>query len=99
MHVQWWNKTRDDESTTWIKAQSGLDFANFVSGFIKKEPQWFQELWRALQMYFSKLPITLIHGDCRLGNMFFLPAGKGQDGVSKQPRLAFGDWEAVRFLN
>ena len=76
-----WNRIEpDDAATTWIPARSGLDYANFVTGFLKQEPQWFKDLWAGLQRYFEKRPVTLVHGDCRLGNMFFVPAA---DGLSK----------------
>jgi hypothetical protein len=48
--------------TCWIRAKQGLQFADFVSGFIKKEEPWFRELWEALQAHFADQPITLIHG-------------------------------------
>ena len=71
MHAKWWGRAAADAATSWIPARSGLDYAGFVTGFLRKEPVWLREIWRALQKYFASRVVTLVHGDCRLGNMFF----------------------------
>src|SRR5687768_1666511 len=55
--------------TTWIPARAGLDYAKFVEGFIAKTEPWYREVWSALQRYFAPRAVTLLHGDCRPGNM------------------------------
>ena len=93
MHAKWWGRTADDPATCWIPARSGLEYAKFVTGFLSKEPPRLQELWAALQQYFAQRPVTLIHGDCRLGNMMFptSPAPAAADpGSSTSARVAVG---------
>ena len=36
MHARWWGLTATDQGTNWIKAKKGLEYADFVTGFIKK---------------------------------------------------------------
>ena len=71
MHARWWGRVATDEGSSWIPAQRGLDFAEFVTGFLKVEPPWFREIWAGLVGHFERQPVTLVHGDCRLGNMLF----------------------------
>lgn len=101
MHAQWWARTSHDIGTSWIPAKQGLDYANFVGGFIKSEPEWYKEIWTALQRYFEAVPVTLVHGDCRLGNMMFptLPgiarSEKPAEAAEGVPPVVFSDWEAT----
>lgn len=106
MHAGWWGRTAVDEGTAWIPARQGLDYANFVDGFIKKEPDWYKEIWAKLQDYFAALPVTLVHGDCRLGNMMFPHPSERTDGAAEGAagveedgeaplEVVFSDWEAT----
>ena len=65
----------------WISAVRGLQYCKFVAGFIKSEPPWYRELWAALNDRFDAKPVTLVHGDCRLGNMIFLAPSAGGAGA------------------
>lgn len=104
MHAKWWGRTLHDHGTAWIPARQGLDYANFVGGFIKSEPEWYKQIWAALQRYFKAVPVTLVHGDCRLGNMMF-PQSLHTDGEEGQAHeeeveklakaVVFSDWEAT----
>jgi len=71
-------------ATSWIPARAGLEFASYVEGFIAKREPWYRRFWTTLQAYFSACAVTLVHGDCRPGNMLF----RGGDVV-------MCDWEAV----
>ena len=85
MHAAFYGKTRGHPLTSWIPARKGLEYASFVPGLIKDEPEWFQGLWTCLEKHFANHPLTLVHGDCRPGNMIFLASGK----------TVFSDFEAV----
>jgi hypothetical protein len=104
MHGKWWGRTAHDEGTDWIPAKQGLDYASFVGGFIRGEPEWYRQIWAALQDYFAAVPVTLVHGDCRLGNMMFPPApsevvgaveGEEPGEQQQQQEVVFSDWEAT----
>ena len=109
MHAKWWGRVKDDTATSWIPARSGLEYVEFMTGFLRHEPKWLQDIWVALQNYFASRSVTLIHGDCRLGNMFFteaaatpatpapnLPAAATlQHRAAEEVEVIFGDWEAV----
>lgn len=97
-----------DEATGWIPARSGLDFAEFVGSFIGRHESWYRRIWTALQSYFHAAPVTLVHGDCRPGNMLFTGlevdgGGADEDRRSTWPASAalqaaavvMCDWEAV----
>lgn len=92
----------------WIPARAGLDFAEYVTGFIGRQPAWYQRIWSALQAYFHELPVTLVHGDCRPGNMLFRGVDPGsspgdEDAPSAWPpspmpddaAVVMADWEAI----
>lgn len=109
MHAKWWGRAETDPATNWIPARSGLDYCGFVTGFLRQEPDWLRDIWGALQKYFASRVVTLIHGDCRLGNMFFRPDSEVAAAVNSTPcpngttasssqaeeQVIFGDWEAV----
>lgn len=71
-------------AVAWIPARAGLDFASWVDAFIRKRDEWYRRIWAALGAYFERHVMTLVHGDCRPGNMLF----RGEDVV-------MCDWEAV----
>ena len=78
------------EVYAWIPARRGLEFAGFVDSFIdKKDATWSEAIWSALRERFSNAPMTLVHGDCRPGNMMF----RGQEREGAQS-VIFADWEA-----
>jgi hypothetical protein len=94
--------------TAWIPARAGLDYARFVEGFIAKTEPWFRDTWSALQRCFATRPVTLVHGDCRPGNMLYTDAGPvhAQEGSEREasawpddsvpvPGVVMSDWEAV----
>ncbi len=95
-------------STAWIPARAGLEYANFVTGFLGKTEPCFREVWNALQRYFATRPVTLVHGDCRPGNMLFTgdapivatgatehDAAPWPDSAMPPPGVVMSDWEAV----
>lgn len=101
------NRLREP-AVAWIPASDGLDFMSFVTGFIGKTEPWYRNTWAALQRYFSGKPVTLVHGDCRPGNMFFTgeapvapDASLREDESAAWPEAAplpgvvMADWEAV----
>jgi hypothetical protein len=78
-------------AVAWIPARSGLQFAQFVDSFLERqEPVWSLTIWRALRARFEHAPMTLVHGDCRPGNMMFF--GPDRDAPAE---VMFADWEAV----
>ena len=113
MHAKYWRRAQDATPSRWIPARKGLEFASFVPGFIadkNKEPDWFRDLWQALDAYVTRKdrPLTLVHGDCRPGNMLFLKPnggggeggeggdeGDGDVGSFGLPGVVMMDWEAV----
>lgn len=89
------------DTPAWIRAKAGIDYAGFVTGFSKSEPEWFKELWAALCAHFATHTVTLVHGDCRPGNMMWLQdAGAAEpldltDEAQAEKAIVFNDWEAV----
>jgi hypothetical protein len=91
----------------WIPARRGLDYADFVELFIGQASPLSKQMWRALRAYFDARPVTLVHGDCRPGNMLFLggslesivppaagmPSPWPDDDVGTT--VVMSDWEAV----
>ena len=81
----------DDPETSWIPAKRGLEYAQFVERFTNKDEKvWTHKLWFALKRYFANHQVTLVHGDCRPGNMMF--EGTDRDNVEG---VIFADWEAT----
>jgi hypothetical protein len=109
MNAQFLGCTGMDKRTQWIPALKGLDGASFVGDFIGNEPSWYRDLWTALVNYFSQKPVTLIHGDCRPGNILFIDhhdliaqISVGEEHQASSwpvdhilPEVVFTDWEAV----
>ncbi|PSB01524.1 aminoglycoside phosphotransferase family protein [Merismopedia glauca] len=110
MNAAFLGRTSTDPRTAWIPARKGLDYASFIGDFIRQEPVWYRTIWSALVNYFQDKPVTLVHGDCRPGNMLFVDDGKlasqiGTDSNDKLsvwpddqtplPEVVFTDWEAI----
>jgi hypothetical protein len=91
----------------WIPARAGLDFAEFVTTFIGTREPWYRRIWAALQTSFHARPVTLVHGDCRPGNMLFTGVATEMDAVDEDAASAWPgapppddavvmcDWQAV----
>jgi Phosphotransferase enzyme family len=75
MNAAFVGKIANDPRTRWIPARAGLDYASFVATLGGSAPAWYRDLWTALDHYFRNCPVTLVHGDCRPGNMLFLDHG------------------------
>jgi len=89
MHAKFVDASEPEVS--WIPARRGLEYAKFVESFTDKtEKVWSHKVWGALNKYFSERPVTLVHGDCRPGNMMF--EGSDRDNVAG---IIFADWEAT----
>jgi hypothetical protein len=95
----------DAPQTAWIPARSGLEFAEFIELYFGKEPAGWKQLWLALRAYFDARPVTLVHGDCRPGNMIFSgiaaieppPAEAAREWAEPAAgaEVVLSDWEAV----
>ncbi len=109
MNAAFAGRTALDARTRWIPARAGLDYADFVAT-LGGVPARYKGLWRALDRYFRGRPVTLVHGDCRPGNVLFLddgtlarrihdPARPEPDpwpaSSEPLPEVVFADWEAV----
>lgn len=80
-----------DPETAWIPAKRGLEFAQWVESFnVKSDTIWKFKVFSALKQYFAYHPVTLVHGDCRPGNMLF--QGNDRNNTSG---VIFCDWEAT----
>lgn len=110
MNAAFVSRTASDARTQWIPAREGLQYASFVVTLAGDAPDWYMALWKALAKFFKPRPVTLVHGDCRPGNMLFLDDGTlarhvrpesantpdaWPDASSTPPTVVFGDWEAV----
>jgi hypothetical protein len=110
MNAAFLERTSTDRRTAWIPARKGLDYASYIGDFIREEPTWYLTIWSALVNYFREKPVTLVHGDCRPGNMLFVDDGKlaSQIGTGSNDKLSvwpddrtplpevfFTDWEAI----
>jgi hypothetical protein len=92
MHAMFLERVNIDKATKWIPAKKGLDFCLWMSlaGLsLKLKPEVF-DMFNAISLYYEKRPITLVHGDCRPGNMFFVGGAP-----TKAKSVIFGDWEAL----
>lgn len=87
MHAMFYGKVNTHLATNWIPAKQGLDYCEFVLTLGGNKPKSYITLFKALQGYFKPRRLTLVHGDCRPGNMIFVnnPATK----------ILFLDWEAT----
>jgi hypothetical protein len=110
MNAAFVGRTASDPRTLWIPARAGLDYAEFVATLAGSAPAWYMDLWKALDRYFRGRPLTLVHGDCRPGNMLFrddgamartafsnseLEAAQWPDPETPVPEVVFTDWEAI----
>ena len=72
-----------------INARLGLEYFSFIRPMLDKstEPPEFLQLWDAIDLWITSNAITttLVHGDCRLGNMIFV----------KESKVLFSDFEAI----
>eukprot|EP00510_Aplanochytrium_minuta_P005976 CAMPEP_0184006588 /NCGR_PEP_ID=MMETSP0954-20121128/789_1 /TAXON_ID=627963 /ORGANISM="Aplanochytrium sp, Strain PBS07" /LENGTH=180 /DNA_ID=CAMNT_0026285179 /DNA_START=446 /DNA_END=985 /DNA_ORIENTATION=+ len=88
MHGQFLGRTALDERTKWIPAQKGLKYCEWVRTMgNKSEPKEYYDLFKALESHFQDYSLTLVHGDCRPGNMMF--------NKTDQADIIFADFEAV----
>ena len=108
-------QTRQDDSD-WISneivsfldkmnARCGLEYFSFIRPCLdkKEEPIEFVKLWDGIEQWFAaqNITTTVVHGDCRLGNMMFVPKDDddGDEKKKQDPTTAgqilFTDFEAV----
>lgn len=88
MHSTFLGTVQTNPHSSWIPAKRGLKYCDFVAslgGFNK--PPFYLNVFRSLEKYFLDKPLTLVHGDCRPGNMIYVgfPAKE----------IIFADWEAT----
>ena len=73
-----------------LNARVGLEYFSFVRPMLDKpsEPKEFLQLWDAVDRWIAsnRVTTTLVHGDCRLGNMIF---------VGDESTVLFSDFEAI----
>ena len=73
-----------------LNARRGLEYFSFVRPMLDKpsEPKEFLQLWDAIDRWVTsnRITTTLVHGDCRLGNMIF---------VGDESTVLFSDFEAI----
>ena len=88
MHGKYLGRTRNDKATRWIPAQQGLKMCEWIRSLgFKDEDEDYVDVYKAIEAYFEHRPVTLVHGDCRPGNMIF--------SKSNDVDVVFADWEAV----
>ncbi|MEM7158186.1 MAG: phosphotransferase [Myxococcota bacterium] len=109
LNATYFGRVDTDSRSSWIPARSGLDYASFVGDFMAGEADWYRQIWAALVDYFADHPLTLVHGDCRPGNMLFVDDGDIQRAVESgddddrrrwdddidDTEVVFLDWEAT----
>jgi hypothetical protein len=84
-----------------INARSGLEYFSFIRPCLdkKEEPIEFLKLWDGIERWFQaqNVTTTVVHGDCRLGNMMFV--NKDSKNNTQDPtttgQILFTDFEAV----
>jgi hypothetical protein len=93
LHAAFLGSVDSDPASRWIPAKRGLDFCEWVVtlGDKRKDGAPFHALFHALHRWFCKRPLTLVHGDCRPGNMVWLVLGEGQPAAD----VIMADWEAT----
>jgi hypothetical protein len=68
-----------------FQEKSGVDWLDGgVSFYTRGTPPAFQEIWKAIKKRTAKEPVTISHGDCRLGNCLF---------TSDFSEVLLTDWE------
>jgi thiamine kinase-like enzyme len=81
-----------------INARCGLEYFSFIRPCLdkKEEPIEFLKLWDGIELWFKSqnIPTTVVHGDCRLGNMMFIGKEKNQN-PTESGQILFTDFEAV----
>lgn len=88
MHGKYLGKTKSAAATKWIPAQEGLKLCEWIRTLgMKDEGKAYLTVYKAIERYFAKHPLTLLHGDCRPGNMIF--------SKKNDTDVIFADWEAV----
>lgn len=90
MHAMFWGKVHSDRATRWIPAarldHGGMEFVSWVKLLIGKEPEWYRDVFAACVKRLDSVPKTLLHGDCRPGNMQFV----SRSDCSRGAKLASG---------
>ena len=81
-----------------MNARKGLEYFSFIRPLLDKkdEPNEFILLWDKVEQWFdaSDVITTVVHGDCRLGNMLFVP-NKNKNDATTSGNILFTDFEAV----
>ena len=75
-----------------MNARRGLEYFSFIKPSLDKktEPKEYLQLWSAMEIWCvnQNVTTTVVHGDCRLGNMIFVPKegdGGGRGDVDVLP--------------
>lgn len=79
----------------WVPAQRGLDFCKWVKTIGPKDLTPFHEVFDAIDRYFSNKVVTVVHGDCRPGNMIFSGFRSSSSRTRILQDVIFCDFEAV----
>lgn len=83
MHAYHWGTVHRTACTNWIPAArsdlGGMEYVSWVKLLIGKEPKWYQDVFNSVISRLDDTPKTLLHGDCRPGNMQFIMSSTGSD--------------------
>lgn len=90
MHAKFWGCADTTEESSWLPKRRGVEFAGWALSLNppKQGASYFAKLFKSIDRYFSKEPLTVVHGDCRPGNMIF-------EGMPLAKDVIFSDFEAV----
>jgi hypothetical protein len=87
LHAAYWEK--DDPATAFLKPVPDVAIDWFATLFEGEDRELFAHLLRVVWRHDGRAPLTVLHGDARVGNMLF-PAASGTG------RFALIDWQAAR---
>lgn len=93
MHAKFWNRVFDDPSLSWIPDRHPLGYLSILKYIMIKEKAC-NELWKALDKYFSRHPMTVGHGDCRPGNIMWYKNGLIALVDWQFANASLGTWDA-----
>ncbi len=87
LHAHFWGVTDEEAKASWPQTQRVLGPEAVMDGLVwAKAPEAFHTIWRHTWRQARRNPLTLLHGDLRVGNVLF----------DEDTQPIFIDWQASR---
>ncbi|GBG30318.1 Hypothetical Protein FCC1311_065372 [Hondaea fermentalgiana] len=90
MHAMFWGRAGEHPASSWLPRRKGIEFAGWALSLAppKAKSAEFTRVFQGINVYFAGHALTVVHGDCRPGNMIFEGSPVARDVI-------FSDFEAV----